>query len=661
MAIDDFEVSSAAHPQDNVVPGLVNAPTIFIGPSAKTAASGELWFAVSCNDSNYGGCVVLASNEGEDYSRIGIIRGSATHGVLIAALADVAGLDETSVLSVDLSQSHGILEGVKQATVDVYDSLCYVGGELLAYREADLTGVDLYDLSYLRRGLYGTTPGAASGSDFALLNDAILKWRFNRQAVGKTLYFKFQAFNLVQAGYQDLADCVEYTFHIAADGGVKALLSDLLAATVGKEDTANKVTAWSVTPTDSNYPSEKLVKNALDSKLDASVYNEHFKGKYPTLVALQAAYPTAAVGDYGQVDIGAGHDVVNYNWDAEDGWVIGSSGSGATNTDMLPEGSSNFYHTDYRVQHTVLSDFVDPGTTGSVDNTLTVVEAIQNLWGNYVDSLNYFLPGGAATTKYLTGDSFGVAGWVVLSTLRVPEYPGGGQYFTAARVLATVLTGLSLATTAVIAATDTVLGALGKLQAQITAQKIPSGGTANQVLSKIDGTAYNTQWVTPSSGSSIILGYAIFNMNFQNTTGSTTVLTYVQSTSNWSNLSGFTPPPSSSSSPANNHGVFILPAGTFIIKATGQLTNGGINFNFVIADHNMSTIVSACLHQKVQQGATPTSSVPTNITGSFLLTLSGPTNLYINGNGTGDGTVSGTSFNTSSSACWLVFEILKVA
>ncbi|MBT9098389.1 hypothetical protein KFZ76_11795 [Methylovulum psychrotolerans] len=265
MALDDFEVSLAAHPQDNVVPGLVNAPTIFIGPSAKTAASGELWFAVSCNDSNYGGCVVLASNEGEDYSRIGIIRGSATHGVLTATLADVAGLDETSILSVDLSQSHGILEGVKQATVDVYDSLCYVGGELLAYREADLTGVDLYDLSYLRRGLYGTTPGAASGADFALLNNAIFKWRFNRQAVDKTLYFKFQAFNLVQAGYQDLADCVEYTFHIAGDGGVKALLSDISAATVGKEDMANKVTAWSITPTDSNYPSEKLVKNSLDA------------------------------------------------------------------------------------------------------------------------------------------------------------------------------------------------------------------------------------------------------------------------------------------------------------------------------------------------------------------------------------------------------------
>ena len=36
-----------------------------------------------------------------------------------------------------------------------------------------------------------------------------------------------------------------------------------------KEATANKVTAWSATTTDTNYPSEKLVKDSLDDKQDA--------------------------------------------------------------------------------------------------------------------------------------------------------------------------------------------------------------------------------------------------------------------------------------------------------------------------------------------------------------------------------------------------------
>lgn len=53
------------------------------------------------------------------------------------------------------------------------------------------------------------------------------------------------------------------------------------------------------------------------------------------------------------------------------------------------------------------------------------------------------------------------------STDAVPE-GASNLYFTAARVLATVLSGLSTATNAVITASDTVLSALGKLQKQIS-------------------------------------------------------------------------------------------------------------------------------------------------------------------------------------------------
>jgi hypothetical protein len=58
-------------------------------------------------------------------------------------------------------------------------------------------------------------------------------------------------------------------------------------------------------------------------------------------------------------------------------------------------------------------------------------------------------------------------GAVVLTTTDISE--GTNEYFTAARVRAVVLTGISLVTNAVISATDSVLVAFGKLQAQITA------------------------------------------------------------------------------------------------------------------------------------------------------------------------------------------------
>jgi hypothetical protein len=38
------------------------------------------------------------------------------------------------------------------------------------------------------------------------------------------------------------------------------------------------------------------------------------------------------------------------------------------------------------------------------------------------------------------------------------------------------------------------------LQAAVAAQGVPTGGTAGQVLSKIDTTNYNTQWSTPTTG-----------------------------------------------------------------------------------------------------------------------------------------------------------------
>src|SRR3546814_17764652 len=61
------------------------------------------------------------------------------------------------------------------------------------------------------------------------------------------------------------------------------------------------------------------------------------------------------------------------------------------------------------------------------------------------------------------------------STDAVPE-GATNLYFTAARVRSVALTGLSTATNAAISATDTLLAALGKLQAQLNAQGTTLGG-----------------------------------------------------------------------------------------------------------------------------------------------------------------------------------------
>jgi hypothetical protein len=118
----------------------------------------------------------------------------------------------------------------------------------------------------------------------------------------------------------------------------------------------------------------------------------------------------------------------------------------ANSTTNLAEGT-NLYFTNTRVYTKVKATLLAGSNT-----SITFDDALQTITiasqGN-VQSVN---------TK---------TGAVVLTTTDISE--GTNQYFTAARVRAVVLTGLSLATNAVISATDTVLSAFGKLQAQITA------------------------------------------------------------------------------------------------------------------------------------------------------------------------------------------------
>jgi len=118
----------------------------------------------------------------------------------------------------------------------------------------------------------------------------------------------------------------------------------------------------------------------------------------------------------------------------------------ASSTTNLAEGT-NLYFTNTRVYTKVKATLLAGSNT-----SITFDDALQTITiasqGN-VQSVN---------TK---------TGAVVLTTTDITE--GTNEYHTSARVRAVILTGLSLVTNAVISATDSVLIAFGKLQAQITA------------------------------------------------------------------------------------------------------------------------------------------------------------------------------------------------
>lgn len=85
------------------------------------------------------------------------------------------------------------------------------------------------------------------------------------------------------------------------------------------------------------------LSNALADKLDASAYNERYKGLHLTPEGLAAAHPSAVPGDYAGVDAGSGTDAILYFWDVEGGWVTSGSSMSLSDTDALVEGTNHLY------------------------------------------------------------------------------------------------------------------------------------------------------------------------------------------------------------------------------------------------------------------------------------------------------------------------------
>ena len=196
------------------ISGPVNPPIIFEPPADLTLGEAEIWIAISGGDGttadpNWKGCDVWISSDNTDYERIGSVTEASTQGVLTANLSAfvTANPDNTHTLSVDLGMSAGAVSTIASSEAARGASLCYVGGELLSFQTATLTGSFAYDLTTLYRGLHLTT-GAAhlSGAAFARVDGSTFKYALPSQYVGVLLYFKLVSFG------ETLAGATAYTF-----------------------------------------------------------------------------------------------------------------------------------------------------------------------------------------------------------------------------------------------------------------------------------------------------------------------------------------------------------------------------------------------------------------------------------------------------------------
>lgn len=213
------QTSDRAVSDTNAQPGNANVPIMFEAPAPLvTSATGyELWIYASGGNKWWGGCNVWASTDGNSYRFVGTINQPARQGVLSASLPSHATPDTSNTLKVDMTLSRSNLTSVSRQDADDYVSLCWIAGsnngEFISYQNATLTGLYQYDLTYLRRGVYGSNIMThTADAQFVRCDTGIaLKLPFNSNEIGNTYYVKFVSFNVFGTVEQELSDVEPYT------------------------------------------------------------------------------------------------------------------------------------------------------------------------------------------------------------------------------------------------------------------------------------------------------------------------------------------------------------------------------------------------------------------------------------------------------------------
>lgn len=176
--------------------------------------------------------------------------------------------------------------------------------------------------------------------------------------------------------------------------------------------------------------------------------------------------------------------------------------------------ASHEAESDPHAQYQLSEEKGAAGGYASLDGTGKVPTAqLPSFVDDVIEAANFAaLPGTGESGKiYVTLDDNKTYRWGGSAYAEISASPGstdavpegtGNLYFTYTRVRDTVLTGLSTATSAIIAATDSVLVALGKLQAQINTINTTLAGKSDV------GHTHDDRYYTESETDALLAGKA---------------------------------------------------------------------------------------------------------------------------------------------------------
>lgn len=217
-AIYGTQSNGGTNVDQNADPGAVNPPYLFRGPGFLVGNNTpEIWCAVNGSGAMWAACEVYLSHDGSSYTYCGTVASQARYGALTTALPAGSDPDTTHTPSVQLYAPAQLLGG-SQTDADNFVTLAMVDTEVFAYENATLTGTNLYQLGYLRRGGYGSGNVAhAIGAPFVRLDESIFRMPVDPSLIGSTVYLKFLSLNAFGRTPRTLADETAYQYVVGTN------------------------------------------------------------------------------------------------------------------------------------------------------------------------------------------------------------------------------------------------------------------------------------------------------------------------------------------------------------------------------------------------------------------------------------------------------------
>lgn len=158
--------------------------------------------------SGWGGCSVWVSDNDQSYQRIGNISQQARMGRTKYGFAQNGNFCNVTI-------NQGVLKSGTHIDAERGNTLCWVNGEALSYENVEVHPNNWFTLRGLVRGQYGTSAINHNADErFVRVDEALFRYPYRKEDIGKTIYLKFTSMNLFGSNEQGLDEVQSYQYTI---------------------------------------------------------------------------------------------------------------------------------------------------------------------------------------------------------------------------------------------------------------------------------------------------------------------------------------------------------------------------------------------------------------------------------------------------------------